>query len=199
MVNVSQKKFKELKEQLEKTRKDLEDLELYTQDLISFVPVAFCLLSGVGKIVNSNKALEDLIGYDLMEASGGFLEKFFLEKKRIRDLLKEASKKETIKNREFTLTSKERKEIPVSLSISTRRDQEGNLIGYFVGILDITELKELQESLEKKVEERTKELQERIDELEKFRKLTVGRELRMVELKEEIERLKEKTKEDKSE
>lgn len=199
MVNVSQKKFKELNEQFEKTREDLEDLELYTQDLISFVPVAFCLLSGVKKIVNSNKAFESLIGYDLMEISGTFLEKLFLEKKKIRDLLNEASKKETIKNKEFTLISKEKKEIPVSLSISTRRDKEENLIGYFIGILDITELKELQESLEKKVKERTKELQERIDELERFQKLTEGRELRMIELKEEIERLKERVKANKIE
>lgn len=191
MVKISQKKFKELNEQLKKTREDLEDLELYTQDLISFVPVAFCLLSGVKKIVNSNKAFESLVDYDLMEVSGTFLEKLILERKKIRDLLDEAFKKETIKNKEFTLISKTKKEIPVSLSISTRRDREGKLIGYFIGIVDITELKELQESLEKKVKQRTKELQERIDELERFRKLTEGRELRMVELKEEIERLKE--------
>jgi C4-dicarboxylate-specific signal transduction histidine kinase len=50
-------------------------------------------------------------------------------------------------------------------------------------------LSRTKKELEKKVKERTKELQERIDELEKFHKLTVGRELKMVELKEEVERL----------
>jgi len=52
------------------------------------------------------------------------------------------------------------------------------------------ELKELAESLDKKVKERTKELQERLIELERFQRLTVGRELKMVELKKEIKRLK---------
>ena len=52
------------------------------------------------------------------------------------------------------------------------------------------ELRELAESLETKVKERTKELQEKVEELERFYKLAVGRELKMVELKKEIERLK---------
>ena len=52
------------------------------------------------------------------------------------------------------------------------------------------ELKELTESLDEQVKERTKELQEKIDELERFQRLTVGRELKMIELKEEIEKLK---------
>lgn len=53
------------------------------------------------------------------------------------------------------------------------------------------ELKELAESLEKRVKEKTKELQEKIEELERFNRLAVGRELRMVELKEEIKKIKE--------
>lgn len=52
------------------------------------------------------------------------------------------------------------------------------------------ELEKLKVSLEKTVEERTAELQNKIDELEKFKQLTVGRELKMVELKEEIAKLK---------
>ena len=53
------------------------------------------------------------------------------------------------------------------------------------------ELEELAKSLDQKVKERTKELQERVNELEKFHKLTIGRELRMTELKKEIKKLKE--------
>lgn len=54
------------------------------------------------------------------------------------------------------------------------------------------ELKELSESLEAQVRERTAELQEKIGELERFNKLSIDRELKMVELKEEIKQLKEK-------
>lgn len=51
------------------------------------------------------------------------------------------------------------------------------------------ELEDYNTDLEKKVLERTKELQARVDELERFHKLTVGRELKMIELKKRIEEL----------
>jgi len=46
--------------------------------------------------------------------------------------------------------------------------------------------------LEEEVKDRTKELAEKVKELEKWRRLTTGRELRMAELKKEIKKLKEK-------
>lgn len=52
------------------------------------------------------------------------------------------------------------------------------------------ELEDLTAKLEERVADRTKELQEKIKELEKFQNLAVGRELRMMELKKEIEKLK---------
>jgi PAS domain S-box-containing protein len=52
------------------------------------------------------------------------------------------------------------------------------------------ELKELAERREEIVKERTKELREKLEELERFHKIAVSKELRMVELKKEIERLK---------
>jgi len=60
------------------------------------------------------------------------------------------------------------------------------------------ELEELAHGLDEKVKERTRELEERIEELEKFHKLTVGRELKMVELKREIAKLKNELKQQKT-
>jgi len=59
------------------------------------------------------------------------------------------------------------------------------------------ELKELVEKQEKIVEERTGELQEKVEELERFNRLAVGRELKMIELKNTIKKLgKEEDKKD---
>ncbi len=68
-------------------------------------------------------------------------------------------------------------------------------------IEDITVKKKLEEKLaeytrglEVKVSERTRELAERVTELESLNKTMVGRELKMVELKKEIENLKKRLK-----
>jgi C4-dicarboxylate-specific signal transduction histidine kinase len=53
------------------------------------------------------------------------------------------------------------------------------------------ELQEGAQKLEEQVQGRTRELRDKITELEKFNSLAVGRELKMVELKEEIARLNE--------
>lgn len=63
------------------------------------------------------------------------------------------------------------------------------------GVLEIRvkartqELEREKISLEQKVRERTVELQNKINELEKFQKISVGRELKMIELKKEVDRL----------
>jgi len=69
--------------------------------------------------------------------------------------------------------------------------------GFIFSIIDNTErkkaeevIKRLNEGLEQKVKARTKELAEKIDELERFKEATVDRELRMKELGDEIALLK---------
>ena len=52
------------------------------------------------------------------------------------------------------------------------------------------ELRELNENLDEQVKNKTKELNGRVEELKKINKLMIGREIRMVELKKEIEALK---------
>jgi len=51
------------------------------------------------------------------------------------------------------------------------------------------ELEQLNKTLEERVKERTTELEEKIAELHKMNRLFVGRELKMVELKERIKEL----------
>ena len=56
------------------------------------------------------------------------------------------------------------------------------------------ELEELSKGLDLQVKEKTKELQEKIADLEVFQRLSLSRELKMVDLKEEIKKLKEQLK-----
>ena len=236
MIQNQKSKIKEqkiLEEELQMVKKDLVDLEIYIEDFSTFLPLAVYTVNPVGMIFNINKAFEDLTFFKSEEIIGQPQDVIFLEKDEIKKIGEEIEEKKIILGKELTLVSKEKKKIPVSISISARKDEEGNFIGCFVGLTDITEIKKFREeleekvkertkelekrtkeleetkvsleikvkartkaieeertSLEEKVKERTKELQERVDELERFHKLTVGRELKMVELKEEIEKLK---------
>jgi len=172
------------------TMEDLEDLVSYIQDFNFFLPIAVCSISPNGDIIDINRAFDELTNYKPLEIIGKSVKTLFLEEDKIDKIINESIKKKTVRSRELTLISKDKKKILVDLSVSVREDKKGNSIGYFAGITDITEIKKFQESLEEQVKERTKELQDKIRELEKFQKITVGRELKMIELKKEIERLK---------
>ena len=171
---------------------DLKDIEIYVQEYSTFLPLAVCTINPLGIILNSNQAFQKLTGYKEIEAIGKKMKDLFLNKENFKDLIKEKTLKgKSSLTRKMTLLTKEDKKMPVSMAISIRRDEEDNFIGHFIALSDITAFEDLRKNLEKKVKERTKQLQERVDELEKFRRLTEGRELRMVELKEEIKKLKE--------
>lgn len=182
------------KKENQKLKADVEDLRRYIEDFTTFLPIAVCDVTPIGIITFVNKALQELADYKEIDIVGEPVETLFLEKKEIEKILAEVSKKEIIRHEELTLISKMKKKISVSLFISSRKDKEGNFLGYFLGIIDISELKKLQEEMEAKIEERTKELREKIEELENINRLIVGRELKMIELKKEIESLKEKFK-----
>ena len=48
------------------------------------------------------------------------------------------------------------------------------------------QLQDLTKSLEEKIRERTKELQEKVEDLKRFKELVIDRELKMIELKKEL-------------
>lgn len=88
-------------------------------------------------------------------------------------------------------------EFPAEVLLS-KVEQNGSTFLHAV-VRDISERKKLEEKmkesnkeLEAKIVERTEELSSRIKELESFNKVMIGRELKMIELKKEIEDMKKK-------
>lgn len=174
------------------SKEQVEDLETYIEQLSTFLPLAVCTLSSIGIIVDSNQAFLRLGGFNSLNVIGKPFALFFSERQVIEQILKNVRERGSVEKKEVTLLSENGKKIPVSLSLGPRKDRKGRLVGFFASVSDITDEKELQARLEHKVRERTQELQERIEEMEKFQRLTVGRELKMMRLKEEIKKLKKR-------
>ncbi len=143
---------------LRRVEEDLEDLERYIKEFTSFLPLAICTVNPPKIIIDINQALQNLTGYSAIEITGEPLEKIFSEKKGIDGLLKKTQKEGGIKNEELSVVSKSNKQIPVAVSVSTRKDVAGKFIGYFLAIADITETKKTHEELEKRVRTRTQQL-----------------------------------------
>jgi PAS domain S-box-containing protein len=155
---------------------DLKRLESHTEDLWHFLPIPVCLLNPAFNIVNTSKAFEEVSGYEELEIIGENLKDFL---KDFEETKEELNRKKRISGKEAIFLTREKKEIPVNLSAKVREDEKGDVTGYFFAFINLSEIKE-----------KEKELQNKVKELEKLNKLAIGRELKMVALKKEIERIK---------
>lgn len=127
-----------------------------------------------------NKKAEDLTAYDRQELSGMDFRKLISKGSRraVVERFKKRRRGEGVPVRyEFEIIRKDGETRRVESSSSSLTDANGatNTIAY---IRDITERKRYEEALK-----------EKLDELEKWYKLTVDRELKMIELKNEIRAL----------
>lgn len=145
---------------LKELKEDLEILQRYIEEFSLFLPLPVCTINPVNIILNVNQAFKNLTGYQEKEIIGKDVNSLFLEKKEIEALSDQISKAKEKIVKEITLLTKDKRKIPVSIFASSRKDKEGNFIGYFLGFTDISEVKKFQEKLEVKVKERTKELED---------------------------------------
>jgi len=175
---------------IEQLSENLEALETYSKEIWQFFPLPICHINPFQIILDVNLALEEFFGWKALELIGEKVEIFFSDKALAKKIYQEILKTEKTIKEEVGVITKDKEEKMVSVSARARLDKDGNIIGCYLAFTDISELKKFQKELEKKVEERTRELKEKIKELENFNKLAIGRELKMIELKEEIARLK---------
>ena len=131
-----------------------------------------------GIITEFNKGGENMLGYSQKEVIGKRASEFYINPQERDDILEKLQKDKFVANYETLLRKKDGSTVNISLTISRIMDKNGDIIGTIGISKDITDiklqekrLKELNENLENKVIERTKQFEESNKELRKSNEL----------------------------
>ena len=156
-------------------------------------PLIVCDLQD--KICIVNPAFSRLLGYQKKEAEGRRARSLFIHESWHQKMISEGH----LKDYEGLIRTRNDETVCVALSASTLRGPNGQAQGYVIVVRDVTErkrieqeLKTFNETLEGRVQKRTEELANKIRELEWLNTVMLGREERVLELKEELRRLKQR-------
>jgi PAS domain S-box-containing protein len=158
----------------------------YSRSLIEASLDPLVTISPEGKITDVNEATIKVTGVPRARLIGTDFSNYFTEPERARDGYKQVFEKGAVSDYPLTICHQNGKLTDVLYNASVYKDATGNVLGAFAAARDVTAQKTAEAQV---AEQRTKEL-ERLAELERFQKLTVGREIKMIELKKEIEDLK---------
>ncbi|MBN1949074.1 MAG: PAS domain S-box protein [Candidatus Cloacimonetes bacterium] len=172
----------------------------YVEKIIQTANVIFVQLDKQGRVVILNEAAEQITGYRSSEIKGKEWFKTLIPEESYpefwgsyNNLFDRQGITDIFESPILTKSGEKRYIVWQKNTIKDNGDSPGTIsFG-----MDITERRQVEEelidlkdNLERQVAEKTRELQERIEELEKFYDATIERELRMKELREEIEQLK---------
>src|SRR5256714_1508776 len=164
----------------------------YAESLMKNAPDPVFVSDLEGKILQANDAVSQLLGFRQDEVLEQSLSRFISpeETREFMAALREVVERGVTRNARLNPRSASGEVIPTTLNASALRDSEGKVIGA-IGILrDMRAYEQVVRDLEKS----KTELQEKILDLEKFEEVVVGRELKMIALEKELERLRKKPK-----
>jgi PAS domain S-box-containing protein len=171
--------------------------EKYTE-LFDFAPIAYFVLDARGLIREVNLAGATLLGLDRCRVTGQPFEQYLVQDCRMAFSAFCGSVQSGVGRRAFEvrLLRHDRGLCDVLVAATPARDISGAGPGCRLAVADISERKRAEEKLrqfnaelERQVAERTADLRARNQELTRFNLGLVGRELRMVELKSEVNEL----------
>src|SRR5712672_3533571 len=168
--------------------RELDKARAYADSLIKNAPDPIFVSDLEGKILSANDAVYELLGVRTDEVLEQSLSRFISpeETREFLAALREVIERGVTSNARLNPRSASGEVIPTTLHASALRDTSGKVIGA-IGILrDMRAYEKVVNDLQ----ESKAELQEKILDLEKFKEVVVGRELKMIALEKEIENLK---------
>jgi PAS domain S-box-containing protein len=177
--------------------RELDKARAYAESLIKNAPDPVFVSDLEGKILEANDAVSELLGFRRDEVVEQSLSRFISEEetREFTAALREVVERGVTRNARLNPRAATGEVIPTSLNAAALRDAEGNVIGAIGVLRDMRAYEEVVRDLE----ESKTELQEKILDLEKFEEVVVGRELKMITLEKELERLQRENEKFKSE
>jgi PAS domain S-box-containing protein len=164
----------------------LRSTAMYSRSLIEASLDALVTISPEGKITDVNEATIRVTGVEREHLVGTDFPDYFTEPDRAREGYRQVFAQGFVTDYPLTIRHTGGGLTNVLYNASVYNDEAGNVLGAFATARDVTAQKRAESEVAK---QRAQEL-ERLAELERFQRLTVGRELRMIELKKEIEDLR---------
>jgi PAS domain S-box-containing protein len=143
-------------------------------------------ISPEGKITDANQATVKVTGVSRAELIGTSFSEYFTEPDNANRIYRMVFAEGMAVDYPLTMRHKDGTLTEVLYNASVYRDGAGSVLGVFAAARDVTK----QVHAQKEIAERQAWDLERLAELERFQRLTVGRELKMIELKKEIESLR---------
>ena len=158
----------------------------YARSLLEATADPLVTISREGKITDVNEATIRATGVARDQLVGTDFSDYFTEPDEARAGYRQGFAQGFVTDYPLTIRHTGGALTEVLYNASVYKDAAGNVAGVFAAARDVTAQKRAERELAK---QRAREL-DRLAELERFQKLTVGRELRMIELKKEIEDLR---------
>ena len=123
----------------QKLSEDMEDSAAYVENLLQFLYQPLYYANHEGILVRGNKALAELTGYKIEELTGNPTSLLFADKEEFLKMEGETIKRGEVKPHTLAILTREKKEVPVSISTSLRQDKEENVTGYFAVLSNLVE------------------------------------------------------------
>src|SRR5690348_6674488 len=160
----------------------------YARSLIEASLDPLVTISADGKITDVNEATVKVTGVPREKLIGTDFSNYFTEPEKAQEGYRQVFAQGMVTDYPLTIRHGVGRLTDVLYNASVYRNERGSVRGVFAAARDVTAQKQAEAQI---ADQRAKEL-ERLAELERFQKLTLGRELRMIELKKEIDELKKK-------